>query len=238
MVKLYHITTKSSADKIMQEGFNPSNPNVKGNGFSFFFTDRENIRKWVEKLRNERKRENFEWYKFDIAIIEISLDKDFLDKNFNVSGDEYRYKGFVEKLDENFKWVKTQVVPLINGVNCTIRIMQDLANPMKQEDYEKRYDRWKTAQVIKLYRGESVYNKGGRFYTTNREWARQFTQSGLESEIKSIKYPEEAIYKANPLPEATNEKQFDDAIEEARANGFKAFWVDEGVGEPNSVYFI
>lgn len=96
----------------------------------------------------------------------------------------------------------------------------------------------KTAKVIKLYRGESSYNKGGKFYTTDREWARQFTQSGLESEIKTIKFPDEYIYKSNPLPEATNEEQFDNAMEEARKNGFRAMWVNEGIGEPNSVYFI
>jgi len=97
---------------------------------------------------------------------------------------------------------------------------------------------FKIAKIIKLYRGESSHNVGGRFYTPDQEWAKQFTQSGLENEVKMIKFPDEYIYRANPLPNATNEEQFDNTLKEARKNGFRAFWISEGVGEPNSVYFI
>lgn len=100
------------------------------------------------------------------------------------------------------------------------------------------YKMYKIAKSIKLYRGESVYNKDGHYYTTDREWARQFTQSGLDREIKMISVPEDIIYRKDPLPSAVNESEFDIALAEAKENGFKAFWVNEGDGEPNSVYFI
>lgn len=42
--------------------------------------------------------------------------------------------------------------------------------------------------TILIYRGESVHNKaggplGGKFFSTDREWARQFTQTGRDSEV-------------------------------------------------------
>ena len=97
---------------------------------------------------------------------------------------------------------------------------------------------YRIAKTIKLYRGEYPFNKGGRFYTPDKEWARQFTHSGVDAEIRMIKFPEEAIYRMNPLPEATNEEQMNNAIKETKGKGFKAFWVDEGISQPNSVYFI
>ena len=91
---------------------------------------------------------------------------------------------------------------------------------------------------IRLYQGQSVHNKGSKFYTTDKEWARQFTQSGLDSEIRTISFPSKSIYRANPLPQATNAEEMDVIEQEARSKGFKAFWVDEGIGEPNSVYML
>ena len=89
-----------------------------------------------------------------------------------------------------------------------------------------------------LYQGRSVYNKGSKFWTTDKEWARQFTQSGRDQEIASMKYRDEMIYRANLLPMATNDEDFDRGLEEAKNKGYKAFWVDEGQGQPNSVYII
>ena len=95
-----------------------------------------------------------------------------------------------------------------------------------------------TGKYITIYRGESVYNRSGRYWTTDREWARQFTQSGRDSEIKTARIESSRIYKEEPLPSATDELKIDNAINIARAQGFVAIWVDEGINEPNSVYVL
>lgn len=97
---------------------------------------------------------------------------------------------------------------------------------------------FKISKSIRLYRGVNQYNKDGRYWTTDKEWAIQFTQSGLPSEIRSMTYPSEMIFRNDPLPNAVNAGELDKTEELARENGFKAFWVNEGVGEPESVYII
>jgi len=97
---------------------------------------------------------------------------------------------------------------------------------------------FRIAQNITVYRGEGSYNKGGNYFTTDREWARQFTQSGRDFEIQSFLIPSEAIYTAFELPKAYDEASFDKGIFEAQENGFSSFWVDEGSGQPNSIYVI
>jgi hypothetical protein len=87
-----------------------------------------------------------------------------------------------------------------------------------------------------LYRGESVYNKGGNFWTTDPEWARQFTQSGLESQVLKKSINNEHIYQ--PLNEvyAGDPDAVDKAIADARAGGFHAVELSEGAGQPNSLF--
>lgn len=93
-------------------------------------------------------------------------------------------------------------------------------------------------KLIPLYRGENAYNKGGNYYSIDKEWARQFTQSGQYSEIKTINFPYDAIYIQDPLPHATDETEFDNALNYARKHGYRAFMLDEGVGEANSVFIF
>lgn len=94
---------------------------------------------------------------------------------------------------------------------------------------------YKTANIITLYQGRSVHNKGSKYWTADKEWARQFTQSGLDSEIKSIKIDDKHIYMHNPLPQATNPDEIDKVIAIAEKQGFNAIAVDEGTNEPNSI---
>ena len=91
---------------------------------------------------------------------------------------------------------------------------------------------------IRVYRGESVWNKGGNFYATNPEQARQYTQSGLDKEITTAFIDTDRIYKANPLPFGGDESQMDQAIAHANEHGFSGFWVDEGQGEQPSIFVI
>ena len=91
---------------------------------------------------------------------------------------------------------------------------------------------------IPIYRGETAQNKGGNYYSTDKEWARQFTQTGQESEVLYATIPKREVYQKEPLPKATNEADFDQAILEAKEKGFAAVWFDEGPKEPLSVYVI
>jgi hypothetical protein len=100
-----------------------------------------------------------------------------------------------------------------------------------------RFSEWLDNFLV-IYRGESVHNRGGRYWTTDKEWARQFTQSGRDFEIKTARIDPSKIYKMDPLPSASSESDFDRAIEAAQEAGFPAVWFDEGRGEPNSIYVI
>lgn len=93
-------------------------------------------------------------------------------------------------------------------------------------------------KMLTIYRGISVHNRDGNYFTTNPEWARQFTQSGQDKEIFQVEIDPAIILKPSPLPQATNDKEVNAAIEQAKAKGFAAVWVDEGVDEPNSIFVI
>lgn len=94
--------------------------------------------------------------------------------------------------------------------------------------------------AITLYRGVNPYQtKGHLFWTTDREWARQFTNSGLDKEIKTRKIPESKIYRPEVLPKAFGMDDSDIAIiKQAQSAGYPAIWMDEGSGQPKSVFFI
>lgn len=87
-----------------------------------------------------------------------------------------------------------------------------------------------------LYRGESVYNKGGNFWTTDPEWARQFTQSGLESEVAKKAISEKHIYQPPSEVYAGDPDAVDQAIADARKGGYHAVELSEGQGQPNSLF--
>jgi len=104
-----------------------------------------------------------------------------------------------------------------------------------------RYRDLLTEAWLQLFRGEYSGNRGGGYYTSDREFARQFTQSGRDREIKvrwirreDIYDPPEPVLAAASTPE--KERVWDAAIEEAHRQGFKAVRFEEGSGEPSSVY--
>jgi len=91
---------------------------------------------------------------------------------------------------------------------------------------------------IKIFQGRNVYNKGSKYWTTDKEWARNFTQSGLDREIAQSKIDASKIYHQEPMPQATSDQEMDAAVEAAKVKGFIAIWVNEGANEPPSIYFI
>ena len=101
---------------------------------------------------------------------------------------------------------------------------------------------YKIAKRIPIYRGEHSGNKGGGYFSTNKEFARQFTQSGLDREVIVRQINLASIYDARtegkPLPEATNETDFDNAMIRAKELGLYGFRLTEGPDLPDSIYIF
>ncbi len=94
-------------------------------------------------------------------------------------------------------------------------------------------------EIINLYRGINSGQEGNSYYTTDRDWVRQFTQSGRDSEIKSVRYSTNRIFKNDPLPRAYVLDNNDiEIMNSAWDEGYKGVWMDEGDGQPDSVYFM
>jgi hypothetical protein len=96
---------------------------------------------------------------------------------------------------------------------------------------------------IQVFRGESSGNRGGSYYTSDKEWARQFTQSGQDKEIKTrwidpsvIFVPDPPVRAAASSPEL--EQKWEDACLYAKEHGYKAVQFDDGSGEPPSIYVL
>lgn len=92
-----------------------------------------------------------------------------------------------------------------------------------------------STKILTVYRGEYSGNRGGKFWTQDRDFARQFTQSGRDTEIL-VRY----IYKSD-IKDCSHIYAGDpDAVEavalEAKEDGFKAVMLNEGRGEPNSIW--
>lgn len=101
---------------------------------------------------------------------------------------------------------------------------------------------YKKAKQITVYRGEYSGNKGGGYFSTDKEFARQFTQSGLDREIIIKKIDSSLIYDARTegknLPSATNEQEFDEAMERTKELHLAGFRLTEGINQPDSIYML
>jgi len=94
-------------------------------------------------------------------------------------------------------------------------------------------------ELIRLYRGVNSGQEGNSYYTPDKDWARQFTQSGRDEEIKSVRYSTNRIFRNDPLPKAYGLDDSDLGImDKAWDAGYKGIWMDEGNGQPDSVYFM
>ena len=91
---------------------------------------------------------------------------------------------------------------------------------------------------LRIFRGESVHNRGGNFWATDPEQARQYTQAGRDREILTAYIDSSRVYKANPPPFFGDEKYFDQVMEYVVDEGYPAFWVDEGRYEPPSIFVV
>jgi hypothetical protein len=96
--------------------------------------------------------------------------------------------------------------------------------------------------VERVYRGEGPGTGTGNFYSVDREFARQFTRSGLDKEVKSADIKTSDIFEPSPHVYAGDDVAVDRAIEQAKAGGFKAVRLSEHRGsapggkEPASIF--
>jgi hypothetical protein len=101
---------------------------------------------------------------------------------------------------------------------------------------------YKLAKQIPVYRGIYTGNKNGHYYSLDKEFARQFTQSGQDKEIITRRIDLNTIYDARKegrlLPEATNEQQFDNGMMRAKELGLIGFRLSEGINQPDSIYIF
>jgi hypothetical protein len=91
-----------------------------------------------------------------------------------------------------------------------------------------------------LYRGQLAVNpggeKGGMFLSPDKEFARQFTQSGRDSEIKTHQIRSSDIHEPKSEVSAGDPDAVDKAVSDAKASGKKAVRLSEGKGQPPSVF--
>lgn len=89
-----------------------------------------------------------------------------------------------------------------------------------------------------LYRGEYSGNTNGSHFTSDKNWALQFTQSGQEKEVKEFRINPDFVYEEliDELPFASDEKSFDLGLKKAKKSGKAAFVLNEGRNEPKSIY--
>jgi hypothetical protein len=97
-----------------------------------------------------------------------------------------------------------------------------------------------TPMWLQVYRGEYAGNKGGAYYTQSRDFARQFTQSGQDHEIKTRWIRSQDIYVPPKPVYAGDEDAWEATIIEAKKTGYKAVQFDESLDgrEPPSIYVI
>ena len=101
---------------------------------------------------------------------------------------------------------------------------------------------YKKAKAISIYRGENSSNKNGHYYSIDKNFAAQFTQTGQIKEVITKKIDLSLIYdsrkEGKPLPSANNENEFDNAMARAKELGLVGFRLTEGVNQPDSIYLI
>lgn len=104
-----------------------------------------------------------------------------------------------------------------------------------------------SASKLKIYRGESSSSenrgKGGiGYWSTDPEFAVQFTQTGQMKEVMVREIDTSRIYDATKegkkLPSANSENEFDAALKTAKEQGFYGVKFSEGKNQPDSFYIF
>lgn len=186
---------------------------------------------------------------YDVKVISVEQAKNILNKNIDkkLNDDYSEYIIFESKedlsqyyYDDNYYLYKNnQKVYLSNSKADLIDYLK--YNKPELLDYfgfaapKKKIPKG----YITLYRGIG-YNEGNNYYSPSKEFALNFTRTGRESELKKRKIHTSKIYRHDPLPRGygLEDENFEKAIKIAKRNGQVAIWVDEGINQPDSVFFF
>ncbi|CAG7839906.1 hypothetical protein CLOHAE12215_01322 [Clostridium haemolyticum] len=114
-MRLYHITTKSNAEKILAEGFKIKtfdDRNIRFWGNGLYFSDNYNIGEWLRVLEHDIFTSDSHPVKIEVEI------PDNL-KLLKLHSDAYEKKNLTEESEEFFKWVhenKATILPEIEKI--------------------------------------------------------------------------------------------------------------------------
>lgn len=122
-------------------------------------------------------------------------------------------------------WNTTQSAKSLESVDLASSIKKAKAEGKTFEEFVE----WNT-----YYRWETWW--GWNYYSTDFDFARDFTPSGLDNEVmKKVLMPSD-IFKSKELPFAWNVKDIDNAVAQAKKQWKKAILVSEWNWQPNSIF--
>jgi len=118
-------------------------------------------------------------------------------------------------------------------VKANVSDTSDITSSIKKAKAEgktfEEFVEWNT-----YYRWETWW--GWNYYSTDFDFARDFTPSGLDNEVmKKVLMPSD-IFKSKELPFAWNVKDIDNAVAQAKKQWKKAILVSEWNWQPNSIF--
>ena len=173
--------------------------------------------------------EKYEYFRELLPQIKNIEDLDYLKRRYDEKRSTVRNN---REFDEY-----TNLIDLIDELlGLNENVLNELEKNLKELLNENLNE---SGKVITLYRGIG-YNEGSNFYSPSKEFAMEFTRSGRESELRTFKANTDRIYRHDPLPRGygREDPNFDLAIKTAQQQGYNAMWVDEGQGQPDSVFVI
>jgi len=241
---LYHGTDIQSAKDIVQKGvdidkstkgyfgkgfYTATNPELAQSNYADFAEDEGVVLKFKldpnARILDLDKPEDFALWrdnKFERLMHRDDFDQIMRKNKIDGLRDEGSFGGVVIYNPKSIKLVEE------------IKFASDNIALQFLADYTKK--RVKIAKEIEIYRGEYTGNKDGNYWSTDKEWAAQFTQTGRIEEVKVRRIKLEDVYIADDLPYAGDPDAIDEAISEAKTKKLKAVKLDEGKNEPPSIY--
>lgn len=91
-----------------------------------------------------------------------------------------------------------------------------------------------------VHRGETSGNRkggpmGGKYYSTDKEFAKQFTQSGQDKEVITRKIDKKHVLDRSHIYAGSD---IEPHLKDAKEKGYKAVKFNEGEDQPDSIYVI
>ena len=142
-----------------------------------------------------------------------------------------------KRLFDRDRIIVTSRNKVVDGNHHVIAAIE-LGKPILYIDLQDPIEKKTASSVMEVYRGEFSGNKGGKYWSTDKEWAAQFTQTGRIEEVQTRRIREQDIFSSDPLPYAGDPEEIEEAIKEAKKKGFKYVRLDEGRNEPDSIYIF